>query len=426
MKQRRSGSSGRSARVLAVNPAAMELHRFPCRSSFNENEEDVELDHGLVQKMVTQIEHYLSDENLAKDAFLLKHVRRNKMGYVNIKLLTSFKKMKHLTKDWRVTAYALRHSTKLQINEEGNKVRRLDPVPESVIAQVPSRVLLVWNIPEENNQVPTPQCHSMMEMAISLLQAFGTISTVKVNRPGKELPADVQRLSYRYPELSFQESVLVEFEDLEAAGRAYHDLSELAGPVRVAMVGKSSKKKSSRRELSAEEKASGKSIAILKRHMEQLQTSVEDSSACSSSESDYASSPRHAPRSRSSFGSPWGSPRNSPRLLRAPLPGPRVSPLLASEVWASPDTSPELRRRKSPEKFRSGGNCGRLRPQHRKTAAALSSVGARQSCATEAARKAPSCESCMPPGVLRLPHNPDGTRGFHVAVVGRRFQTLKV
>lgn len=65
----------------------------------NQNDEDIDLDDwiapdaDLIQKMVSQIEYYLSDENLVKDAFLLKHVRRNKMGYVNIKLLTSFKKV---------------------------------------------------------------------------------------------------------------------------------------------------------------------------------------------------------------------------------------------------------------------------------------------------------------------------------------------
>lgn len=47
----------------------------------------------LTQKLVVQIEYYLSDENLEKDAFLLKHVRRNKMGFVSVKLLTSFKKV---------------------------------------------------------------------------------------------------------------------------------------------------------------------------------------------------------------------------------------------------------------------------------------------------------------------------------------------
>lgn len=47
----------------------------------------------LILKLVAQIEYYFSDENLEKDAFLLKHVRRNKMGYVSVKLLTSFKKV---------------------------------------------------------------------------------------------------------------------------------------------------------------------------------------------------------------------------------------------------------------------------------------------------------------------------------------------
>lgn len=47
----------------------------------------------LVKRIVSQVEFYLSDENLAKDAFLLKHVQKNKMGFVSIKLLTSFKKV---------------------------------------------------------------------------------------------------------------------------------------------------------------------------------------------------------------------------------------------------------------------------------------------------------------------------------------------
>lgn len=68
-------------------------------ASNNGNNEDIDLDDwtlpgaDLVQKMVSQVEFYLSDENLAKDTFLLKHVKRNRMGYVNIKLLTSFKKV---------------------------------------------------------------------------------------------------------------------------------------------------------------------------------------------------------------------------------------------------------------------------------------------------------------------------------------------
>ncbi len=48
----------------------------------------------LTHKITAQLENYLSDENLTDDAFLLKHVQRNKMGYVSLKLLTSFKKVR--------------------------------------------------------------------------------------------------------------------------------------------------------------------------------------------------------------------------------------------------------------------------------------------------------------------------------------------
>ena len=51
-------------------------------------------DEELIKKLVDQIEFYFSNENLEKDAFLLKHVRRNKLGYVSVKLLTSFKKVR--------------------------------------------------------------------------------------------------------------------------------------------------------------------------------------------------------------------------------------------------------------------------------------------------------------------------------------------
>ncbi|KAK3522161.1 hypothetical protein QTP70_026977 [Hemibagrus guttatus] len=372
----------------------------------NENDEDLDLDDwippdaDLIQKMVSQIEYYLSDENLAKDAFLLKHVRRNKMGYVNIKLLTSFKKMKQFTKDWRVTAYALRHSVKLEVNKEGNKVRRIEPVPESVLFQVPSRLLLVWNVTESNlaedmaHDTSTPR-KSTMETAIAILEPFGTITMARVNRPGRELPPELQKYSYRYPELFTKASVLVEYEDLEGAGRAYHQLSQSEGNMRVLLVGKASKKKAV--DVGLEDRSNGKGISILNQRMLQLQTCGEDSSACSSSESEFAcSSPLSIPRvfSGQVCNSPLNSPRSSPRCVRAPLPGPRISPLLASEVWCSPDTSPELREKRK--------------------------LCTNQTKHCQTSEKRLLNGDAAPPGVLRLPHGPDGSRGFHAIIVRRR------
>lgn len=313
--------------------------------------------------------------------------------------------MKQLTKDWRVTAYALQHSLKLEVNEEGNKVRRIEPVPESVLFQVPSRLLLVWNVTDSNmaedmaHDTSAPR-KSTMETAIAILEPFGNITMARVNRPGRELPPELQKYSYRYPELFTKESVLVEYEDLEGAGRAYHQLSQSGGDMKVLLVGKASKKKAV--DVSLEDRTNGKGISILNQRMLQLQTCGEDSSAYSSSESEFASSsPMSIPHLFSSqvCGSPLNSPRSSPRCVRAPMPGPRISPLLASEVWGSPDTSPDLR-------------------QKRKLCA-----NQNKHCQTSE-RRALNGDTA-PPGVLRLPYGPDGSRGFHAFILRRRLNYSK-
>jgi len=55
----------------------------------------------VCSEIVEQVEFYFSDANITKDKFLLKHVKRNKEGFVSLKLISSFKRVKHLTKDWR-------------------------------------------------------------------------------------------------------------------------------------------------------------------------------------------------------------------------------------------------------------------------------------------------------------------------------------
>ncbi|KAL4617681.1 hypothetical protein GN956_G21310 [Arapaima gigas] len=247
-------------------------------------------DDDLVQKMVALVEYYLSDEHLAKDAFLLKHVRRNQKGFVNIKLLTSLKKVKCLTKDWRVTAYALQASLKLELNEDGNKVRRKAPLPPSLLVQVPSKLLLVWNISKAYQvQDPTGPHRSSMESAITIFSPFGTINSVRIIRPGREIPPEVKRYGSKYPELKSQECVLVEFEDVEVAARAYHQLSR-DNRARVVLVGKYPKRAVGWGVDCAEDTHSGNSVNVLSQHLEQLQVRMHASSQCSSSESEFETS----------------------------------------------------------------------------------------------------------------------------------------
>ncbi|NWI31815.1 LARP6 protein, partial [Sula dactylatra] len=172
----------------------------------------------LVQRIVSQVEFYLSDENLAKDAFLLKHVQKNKMGFVSIKLLTSFKKVKYLTRDWRLTLYALQFSELLEVNEEGTKVRRRVPVPEALLSIPPSKLLLAWELlPQEQDGLLLPLQKNFIETVTRMFSPFGAIASIRILRPGRKLPSDVRKYASRFPELLSRCCALVEYESLESA-----------------------------------------------------------------------------------------------------------------------------------------------------------------------------------------------------------------
>ncbi|KFO81307.1 La-related protein 6, partial [Cuculus canorus] len=174
-------------------------------------------DQQLVQRIVSQVEFYFSDENLAKDTFLLKHIQKNKMGFVSIKLLTSFKKVKYLTRDWRLTLYALQFSELLEVNKEGTKVRRRVPIPESLLSIPPSRMLLAWELLPREQEVMPPLQKMFLETITRMFSPFGAIASIRILRPGRKLPSDVRKYTSRFPELLNKCCALVEYESLESA-----------------------------------------------------------------------------------------------------------------------------------------------------------------------------------------------------------------
>lgn len=177
----------------------------------------------LADKIVQQVEFYFSDANITKDAFLLKHVKRNKEGYVSLKLISSFKRVKHLTKDWRVVAHALSRSTKLEINEAGTKLRRLDPLPQ-YDETTPSRTVVAVHMPIDK---PT------IENVAELFKACGEIALIRILRPGNPIPADVRQFINKNPSLSGMVCALVEFVSSESARKAMQLPNVYGDPLKV-------------------------------------------------------------------------------------------------------------------------------------------------------------------------------------------------
>nr|XP_002130806.2 la-related protein 6 isoform X1 [Ciona intestinalis] len=175
----------------------------------------------LEEKIRTLLEHYFSDANLTKDKFLLKHVKRNKLGYVSVKLLTSFKKLKNLSKsDWRITAYCLSQSKVLELNKSGTKVRRKEPLPDIDLPTSSIKTLL-YKLPDGMEE---PTIDGVSEQ----FRSFGELTTVRIIRPGKEVPVDLRNHTTKHPELGVQTCVVVEFESTDATHNAYKTLSKQA------------------------------------------------------------------------------------------------------------------------------------------------------------------------------------------------------
>jgi hypothetical protein len=79
-------------------------------------------------RIVRQIETMFSDDHLAKDGFLLKHVRRRSDGFVSLKLVAGLRKVKQISKDFNTVVEALRNAKTVELNTDGTKVRRVAPL----------------------------------------------------------------------------------------------------------------------------------------------------------------------------------------------------------------------------------------------------------------------------------------------------------
>lgn len=171
----------------------------------------VQPDEETTKRILDQVEFYFSDSNIVKDAFLLKHVRRNKEGYVSLKLISSFKRVKHLAKDWRAVAYAISKSEKLELNESRTKLRRKEQLP-AFDQTTPSRTVVAINLSEEKPVT--------IETVAELFRNCGEIALIRVLRPGNPIPSDVRHFVNKHPEMGSNVSALIEFVRTESAHTA--------------------------------------------------------------------------------------------------------------------------------------------------------------------------------------------------------------
>ncbi|KAH8301694.1 hypothetical protein KR059_008918 [Drosophila kikkawai] len=209
-------------------PKELEHHHHPERelASPQEPNEIDSLDPSLIPseelaaEITEAVEFYFSNESILKDAFLLKHVRRNKEGFVSLKLVSSFKRVRQLTREWKVVGDAVRRkSRKIELNDVGTKVRRIDPLP-SFDETMPSRTIVACDLPMDKLTI---------EKVSDLFSRCGEIALIRILKPGMAIPVDVRQFMNKYPELQQKECALVEYLESSSAREALH----LSGPFQV-------------------------------------------------------------------------------------------------------------------------------------------------------------------------------------------------
>lgn len=176
-----------------------------------------ELDPDIRVKILEQVEFYFSDANVTKDKELAKQIRRNEMGYVSIKWITSFRKIQALTQDWKGVSRVLQQSTQLKVSTDKKMVRRKHPIPKKsdVFAD---KTVMASNLPLSDRSVDSVK---------EYFKGFGRVTLVRFLSPGKPYPDDIASLhlpSWRgSPTMDL---VAVEFDTVEAAELAVLKLSD--------------------------------------------------------------------------------------------------------------------------------------------------------------------------------------------------------
>lgn len=171
------------------------------------------------QKILNQVEYYFSDINLATTDHLMRFINKDPEGYVPISVVVSFKKIKALVNSNAQLANILRNSSKLVVSEDGKKVKRQDPLTESDMEELQSRIIVAENLPEDH-------CHQNLMKVFSVV---GSVKTIRTCQPQASNggPSSASRAAKADGMLfSNKLHAFVEYESIELAEKAVMELNK--------------------------------------------------------------------------------------------------------------------------------------------------------------------------------------------------------
>lgn len=138
---------------------------------------------GVRREIVAQVEFYFGDANYPKDKFLLKEAKKGKDGFIALKTVTGFARMKKLTRSWRSVAHAVRDSDVVELSPDGRKLRRRHPLPAPKVHASWRKSVVVEGLTDTSIDAIKARCALHEEGA-------GAVTLVRVVDP-QSLPPDL-------------------------------------------------------------------------------------------------------------------------------------------------------------------------------------------------------------------------------------------
>ncbi|KFK37220.1 hypothetical protein AALP_AA4G229300 [Arabis alpina] len=173
-----------------------------------------------IQKIVNQVEYYFSDLNLATTDHLMRFISKDPEGYVPIHVVASFKKVKAVINSNSQLAMVLQNSSKLVVSEDGKKVRRVNPITESAIEELQSRMVIAENLPDDH-------CYQNLMKIFSTVGSVKNIRTCQPQNTGSGAPAAARSAKSDGSLFSINKvHAFVEYEIVELAEKAVAELNE--------------------------------------------------------------------------------------------------------------------------------------------------------------------------------------------------------
>lgn len=172
-----------------------------------------------MQKLLSQVEYYFSDLNLATTDHLMRFINKDPEGYVPISIVASFKKVKAAINSNSHLASILRNSSKLVVSEDGKRVRRQHPFTESDVEELQSRIVFAENLPEDH-------CHQNLMKIFSAVGSVKTIRTCPPQTSGSGASSASRSAKGEGMHFSNKLHAFVEYESVEIAEKAVAELND--------------------------------------------------------------------------------------------------------------------------------------------------------------------------------------------------------